>query len=115
MTLSEPGALVGAAAWIEGLMTGGLAVGLATIGVVGIGFAMLTGRLQIRRGIGAVFGCFLILGAPAMARGIMGLAVPQGSAPPAPADPPSASLAPVEAKKVQTVDDPYAGASLVRH
>lgn len=112
MTMPQAGAIADAALWVDGVMTGSLALGLATLGVAGIGFAMLSGRFQIRRGIAVIVGCFLILGAPAMARGIMGMTGPSVAVPVAAIEPPPR---PVEAKKVRTVDDPYAGASLVRH
>ena len=109
--------LLEAAQWIEGLVQGPLAVTLAILAVAGTGLMMLNGRLPARRGAIVIVGCFLLFGAPAIARGLYASASsvagsdrsPSSSAqvlpePPVPEPPPTA---PSEA-------DPYAGASVIR-
>jgi len=111
--MNGTGSIGDAAAYVAEVLTGGLAMGLATLALAGVGFAMLTGRLELRRGAAVIVGCFLIIGAPVVARGILGFGAAAAqsaklemSAPVAPK--------PLEARKVQQSADPYAGASLVR-
>ena len=105
---SSLGAAIG---WINDLLLGSLATGLCILAIASLGFLMLGGRMPIRDGMRVILGCFILLGAPIIASGI--IANWEG-APPAPA--PGA----VEAQQ-QTRDelppanfDPYAGASLRR-
>jgi type IV secretory pathway VirB2 component (pilin) len=114
--MNGSGSIGGAADFVTSLLTGSLAMGLATLAVAGVGFAMLTGRLELRRGAAVILGCFVMLGAPALARGIVGLGGEAGPPPPPPvaaAPSPPATL-PLEAKEIQKSADPYAGASLIR-
>lgn len=73
-------ALVAGVDWIARLLTGSAATIIATIGVAILGLMMLGGRLPWRRGASAVLGCFLIFGAPIVARGLLLLGAPQGMA-----------------------------------
>ena len=59
------------ASWIEQLISGSLAATLAVIAVAIVGFAMFGGRLPIRRGATVLIGCFVLLGAPAIADGLL--------------------------------------------
>lgn len=113
----EANALLAAARWIEALLLGPLATIVAVIAVASFGLLMLTGRVNVRRGLTMIVGCFIFFGAGAIAQGLRGGAAlvandvpaplppqePQGLEPllaaPAPAQPPS---------------DPYAGAALRR-
>lgn len=110
--MHDGSALAAAADWATGLLSGPLAVGLATLGVAGFGLSMLAGRLELRRGLAVILGCFVLLGAPAMARGLLGLLDIER---PAPVIAPQVahSEPAIESRTVQTTDDPYAGASLV--
>lgn len=99
--------------WIVAMAGGTLASILCVIAVAFLGFAMLSGRIDLRRGGGVVLGCFLLLGSGAIARGFldMGEAVMPGTGEPemtvvyeaAPEEP----IGPASY-------DPYAGASLRR-
>jgi type IV secretory pathway VirB2 component (pilin) len=103
--------LLEAERWIERVLLGEIAIGLCVLAVAFIGALMLTGRLPLREGMRVVLGCFVLLGAPVIAAGLMqgrsGLA---GAPPPVPpvaavSEAPRAALPPANY-------DPYAGASL---
>jgi type IV secretory pathway VirB2 component (pilin) len=98
--------------WTQGVLGGTLATSLCVIAIAILGLLLLAGRLQVRRGMEVVLGCFLLLGAGLVAAQLQQLAggaagengsgaeqiiVPQ--APPTPPPPPANY-------------DPYAGASL---
>lgn len=61
------------ARWIEGVMLGEIALGVCIIAVAFIGALMLTGRLPLRDGMRVVVGCFVLLGAPGIAAGLLDL------------------------------------------
>ena len=102
--------LPAASDWITGTLFGTLAVSLCVLAVAFVGLMMMTGRLAIREGLRVVIGCFVLLGAPTIALGLMSAAketaqpatpqVPIIAAPPAPPPLPPSNY------------DPYAGASL---
>ena len=106
--------VLGAASeWTQWVLGGTLAASLCVIAVAILGLLLLAGRLQVRRGMEVVLGCFLLLGAGLLAAQLQQLAgsaagtddgsgaeqiiVPE--APPNPPPPPANY-------------DPYAGASL---
>lgn len=104
-----------AANWVMTLASGQLAIMLAVLAIAGAGFAMLAGRIDVRRAAMAVFGCFLVFGARAIAVQLLGVAN-GGSTPTAagsvvfranipPAPPPPVPSSP-------SSFDPYAGAAL---
>jgi type IV secretory pathway VirB2 component (pilin) len=119
-SLAEPSAqnsFALAIVWVEATTLGTLATTLAVIAVAGVGLTMLSGRLDVRRGIAVIAGCFVLFGASALARGILlnvsvssdgvtaiavqpELPVPRGEPRPRPASP--------------AVNDPYAGAAVQR-
>lgn len=66
--------LIAALQWIEGTLLGNLATTAAVIAVAIVGFLMLTGRVEWRRGLTVVVGCFIIFGATAIVAGIKTLA-----------------------------------------
>ena len=66
VSLSDPSpvsAITSATEWINGLLFGPLAITVAVIAVAWIGFSMLSGRLDVRRGLSVLLGCFLLFGA----------------------------------------------------
>lgn len=67
--------------WITGTLLGDVAGGLCVLAVAFVGFSMLTGRLSIRRGAMVLLGCFVLLGAPIMANGLLTLWAPEASTP----------------------------------
>lgn len=116
VSLADPtgsDALVAAVTWLEATLLGTVATTIAVIGVASIGFRMLTGHIELRRGMTIICGCFIVLGAGGIAAGIAsiadGLSEGQALAMAPPADPPPAI--PVEAPRQY---DPYAGASVFR-
>jgi type IV secretory pathway VirB2 component (pilin) len=66
--------LVAAMEWIQGTLLGNVATAAAVIAVAVVGFMMLTGRIDWRRGLTVVIGCFIIFGAVAIVSGIRSLA-----------------------------------------
>ncbi|MDP9421349.1 MAG: TrbC/VirB2 family protein [Pseudomonadota bacterium] len=116
---ADGSALLAAARWLEGLVQGPVATTVALLAIASTGLMMLTGRLPVRRGLAAVLGCFILFGAPAIARGIMGAAPAVANPEPLPlpaivtftaptfTPPPPPPPPPVN-------HDPYAGASITR-
>lgn len=107
---AQDGGLAGAAHWVADVMTGTVATIVATLAVAALGLAMLQGRLSVRDAARAVLGCFILFGAPYMARSLAGMA-PSADIPAvvysAPTPPP-----PVVPPTPQADRDPYAGASV---
>jgi len=97
--------LPGATDWITGTLLGSLAAGLCVIAVAFIGLRLMMGHLAIRDGLRVVIGCFVLLGAPLIASGLLNLT--------GQSEPPSrtAEAAPV-LPKVSRAYDPYLGASI---
>lgn len=62
--------IAGALTWLQGTLLGTVATVAAVIAVAAVGFMMLTGRLDWRRGLTVVVGCFIIFGAGALVAGI---------------------------------------------
>lgn len=60
----------GALTWLQGTLLGTVATVAAVIAVAAVGFMMLTGRMEWRRGLTVVVGCFIIFGAGALVAGI---------------------------------------------
>jgi type IV secretory pathway VirB2 component (pilin) len=114
VSLADPagsGALVGAVQWIQGTLLGSVALVVATLAVAGVGFLMLTGRVDIRRGITVILGTFLLLGSPVLATSLQSLAVggaADGPSPPEALPPPQPMPPPLPPANY----DPYAGASV---
>ncbi|HSC19513.1 MAG TPA: TrbC/VirB2 family protein [Rhizomicrobium sp.] len=66
--------LVAALDWIQGTLQGHVATSAAVVAVAIVGFMMLTGRVEWRRGVVVVIGCFIVFGATAIVAGIRSLA-----------------------------------------
>jgi type IV secretion system protein VirB2 len=62
--------LLAALDWVQGTLLGTLATTAAVIAVAVVGFLMLTGRIEWRRGLTVIVGCFIIFGATAIVAGI---------------------------------------------
>ena len=60
--------------WVQGTLLGNLATTAAVIAVALIGYLMLTGRFDWRRGIVVLVGIFIIFGAVTIVAGIRSLA-----------------------------------------
>ena len=66
--------LLAALEWVQGTLLGNLATTAAVIAVAVVGFLMLTGRIEWRRGLTVIVGCFVIFGAAAIVAGIRSVA-----------------------------------------
>ena len=62
--------LIAALDWVQGTLLGNLATTAAVIAVAAVGFLMLTGRIDWRRGLTVVVGVFIIFGAATIVAGI---------------------------------------------
>lgn len=99
--------------WIQDTMLGEVASIVAIVAVAGVGAAMLTGRIELRRGLTVVLGCFLLFGASLVADGIrraLDMGVGDGSNPIVATI--TASAPPAVPVSHKPPDDPYAGASV---
>jgi type IV secretion system protein VirB2 len=66
--------LLAALQWVQDTLLGRLATTAAVIAVALIGYLMLTGRFEWRRGLTVLVGIFVIFGAVTIVAGIRGLA-----------------------------------------
>lgn len=99
--------------WVQGAALGSTATTIAVLAVAAVGLLMLSGRLELRRGITTVLGCFILFGASDVVAALTDQAISQPAAPlsePASTDllanrltSPPLPVAPY---------DPYAGASV---
>lgn len=64
------GVIVNAFSWLQGTLLGTVATVAAVIAVAGVGFMMLTGRLNWRHGGVVILGCFILFGAVSIVAGI---------------------------------------------
>jgi len=104
---------IGAAVlWVQGTLLGSIAVAVAVVAVASVGLMMLRGRIDLRRGMTVIAGCFVLFGAPTIVSGIQSMLngvddriETPAKAPPTMPPPPALPPAPVSA-------DPYAGASV---
>lgn len=109
--------LLAAARWIEALLLGPLASSVAVIAVASVGLLMLTGRVNVRRGLTMILGCFILFGAGAIAQGLRGgvaLVASDVPAPLPPQEPQTLEPLLVAPAPAQPPSDPYAGAALRR-
>lgn len=104
--------MVAAVTWLERTMLGTLATTIAIIAIAALGFMMLAGRIDYRRGATVILGCFILLGASSIVGGIR-QALDSGAggeyAAVAQSDP---APSPVEIPPDLPRYDPYAGASV---
>jgi len=96
--------------WIADTLLGQTAVTICVLAVAFVGFSMLTGRISVRRGGQVILGCFILLGAPAIAISIMGLLGPSTDSRLAPADTVVYEAQPRE-ELTPANNSPYTGAS----
>lgn len=114
-SLSDPppaSAIAAATDWVGNLLFGPLATTIAVIAIACVGLAMLSGRIELRRGASVVFGCFLLFGAKGVADGLRTTAF---SPPPVAAiAPPPAFVRTAPQEQRAEGYDPYAGAAVMR-
>lgn len=58
--------------WMQSILLGPIATALAVMAVAGVGFMMLTGRMNWRYGATVIIGVFIIFGAPRLVATIGG-------------------------------------------
>jgi type IV secretory pathway VirB2 component (pilin) len=97
--------------WVQGVALGTTATAIAILAIAGIGLLMLSGRLELRRGVTVVIGCFILFGVSGVAATLTGLSgINTQSNPPAPSN--SGPLSNQLRSPTPTAYDPYAGASV---
>ncbi len=64
------GPIIGALNWLQGTLLGTVATVAAVIAIASVGFMMLTGRIDWRRGAVVILGCFVLFGAASIVAGI---------------------------------------------
>lgn len=101
-----------AASWVSGTLSGSLATELCIVAVALLGLLMLRGRLPIRDGLQVVVGCFLLLGAPLVAAGLLGIAADKGGVQAASTAGATPYVAQVPLPPPAVQYDPYAGATI---
>ena len=67
--------IIGAVGWLQGTLLGTVATTAAVIAVAGVGFMMLTGRINWRHGAVVILGCFIVFGAASVVAGIRATAM----------------------------------------
>jgi len=66
--------LIAALSWVQGTLLGTVATTAAVIAIAVVGFMMLSGRMEWRRGVIVIVGAFIIFGAVSIVAGIRSLA-----------------------------------------
>lgn len=114
---SPPGhnSIAAAVGWIDGLVRGELATIIAVIAVAFIGFSMMSGRISARKAGTTVLGCFILFGAPLIARGLMAAALWGESPPPSVPDGfPPLVVPPPQGRADVNPFDPYSSTAPAR-
>lgn len=106
------GAISAAASWVSDLLFGPLATTIAIIAIAWVGFSMLSGRIEIRRGLAVVFGCFLLFGARGIADSLRSIAVSDAVVANVGSPPSSVFATPATSSNDANGFDPYAGAAV---
>ena len=107
--------LVLAARWIETALLGTAATLVAIIAVAAVGYMLLTGRVDLRRGATVVIGCFILFGAREIAAALHALAATDaspGAIESTPSEMPPLARNPATESVPARTYDPYAGASV---
>jgi type IV secretion system protein VirB2 len=107
-------AIVNAVRWMQGTVLGTVATVVSVIAIASVGFLMLTGRIEIRRGFSVLLGCFVLFGARGIAEGLRSTAqdddAPFIAAAPVP---PNIQTPKPQSNRVDAFD-PYAGAAVLQ-
>jgi type IV secretory pathway VirB2 component (pilin) len=109
---TQASSLTAAAGWVEASLLGSTGTAIAVLAVAAFGFAMLAGRLHLRRGMRIAIGAFILFGAPTIAAALTDGSLAWREGVLAPAAPPPPTFTPPS--KPPTNSDPYAGASVPR-
>jgi len=115
-SLTDPPAdspITSGVAWVQGVALGTTATAIAVLAVAAIGLLMLSGRLELRRGVTVIIGCFVLFGAGSIAVAFTGMTGPDAQSSHATNSGPgplSSQLGYPDSPS--GVHDPYAGASV---
>lgn len=115
-SLSDPppvSAISTAADWVSNLLFGPLATAIAVIAIASIGIALMTGRIDLRRGLSILIGCFLLFGARGLADGLRSTATDNEKSVVSTAPPPPTFPNPTPSSSNTNAFDPYAGAAVL--
>lgn len=106
--------LASAVDWLLGVFLGPVATAIAVIAVASIGFLALSGRVDVRRAMRVILGCFVLFGASSIATAIQSAAgeFSQVTAPPRESSPPPPPVPAVRPPEPPAPYDPYAGAAV---
>jgi type IV secretory pathway VirB2 component (pilin) len=114
--LSDPsgsGVIVAAVQWLEGTLLGTVATTVAVISVASVGFMALSGRVDLRRAITTILGCFILFGASSIVAGLQGAVGGAGGSELAAPRPMTADVSPLATLPQRPAGyDPYAGAAV---
>jgi type IV secretory pathway VirB2 component (pilin) len=112
----EANAFGSAVTWLQGVLLGSVATAVAVIAVASVGLLLFTGRIDVRRAVQVILGCFILFGASSIARGM--IEALQGTGTGAaeaiqrlPPPPTFATTMPPPAPTPISPFDPYAGAA----
>lgn len=113
LSLSDPpqgSVIVDGVFWMQGAVLGTTATVVAVIAIAVVGLLMLTGRLELRRGVTVVLGCFVLFGVAGIATSLTGqsMAAEELSR----VVPKSGPVGWGQPSPQPLSDDPYAGASV---
>jgi type IV secretion system protein VirB2 len=121
ISLADPlgsSVILAATDWVQGTLLGTSATIIAVIAIAAIGLLMLSGRIDVRRGSTVLVGCFVLFGAPVIAKGLREMAGGDGDdyaesdgAMRPPVTIPPSTTAP---EPKPNAFDPYAGAAVPR-
>jgi type IV secretory pathway VirB2 component (pilin) len=107
-------AILAAIHWLVAVTQGSVATSIAMIAIAGVGLMMLAGRLDLKRAVRVIFGCFLLFGASMVAQGLVGAVHGDAAPPPHDVAPPyhPPGTAPLKAAPSSGYN-PYAGAAFI--
>ena len=106
-------AIVAAVQSLQGTLLGTVATTVAVVAVAAVGFLMLGGRIDWRRGATVIAGCFVLFGATSIVAGIRGGVGAEPVETPAYVPPPTTRVPPApQVRAAPGGNNPYAGASV---
>jgi type IV secretory pathway VirB2 component (pilin) len=109
----ESSVILPAAQWIEAVFLGSIATTIAIVAIASIGFGMLAGRINVRRGGTILLGCFILFGASTIADGLRrAVQSPDRLYSEAAPIAPPIFVRPARTDAADASYDPYAGASV---
>jgi type IV secretion system protein VirB2 len=114
-TPADTNAFAAAAQWLEGTLLGTVATAVAVIAVASVGLLLMSGRVDLRRAVQVIIGCFILFGASILASGIVNVVTGTTGSVAEPTPPPPTPVYSAPAPKTAPASapyDPYAGAAL---